>query len=90
MDAKQHGTFGVGGQILKLADGTTLDHFNLQVSEDGQCLMVYCFDDLVAMHSAMGSDVDEFHFPDGTRYSLLELIRRLGRAARGSDESDDD
>lgn len=77
------------GPILKLEDGTTLDHFNLDVSEDGQCLMVFCMDDLVAMHSAMGSDVEEFHFSDGTRYSLTELIKQIGRFARAEEESDE-
>jgi hypothetical protein len=35
----------------------------------------------------MGSDVEEFHFPDGARYSLMELIRRIGRFASVGEES---
>ncbi|HEX5391918.1 MAG TPA: hypothetical protein VFW68_01465 [Rhodocyclaceae bacterium] len=88
-EVSEHELQGISGQILKLAEGTTLDHFNIDVSDDGQCLLVYCADDLVAIHSAMGSDVEEFHFPDGARYSLIELIRRIGRFARAEAESDD-
>lgn len=82
-----HAAFGSRGEVIRLAEGTVLDHFNLQVSDDGQCLMVYCADNLVAMHSAMGSDVEEFHFPDGTRYSLMDLIKRIGLLARAEEES---
>lgn len=80
---------GIRRSVVRLAEGTVLDHFNLQVSDDGQCLLVYCADDLVAMHSAMGSDVDVFHFPDGTRYSLMELIRRIGQFAGTGEKGGD-
>lgn len=81
--AKAHGAIGIGDHVLKLAEGITLNHFDVDVSADGQCLLIYCADSLVAMHSAMGSDVKEFHFSDGSRYSLIELVRRLGELARG-------
>lgn len=82
-EADERDDMKIGGHILRLAEGITLDQFDIDVSDDGQCLLIYCTDALVAMHSAMGSDVKEFHFSDGSRYSLVELVRQIGELSKG-------
>ena len=46
-------------------------------SDCGQCLMLTCGGELIALIGAMGSDVETVEFADGSRYRVEELMDRV-------------
>jgi hypothetical protein len=63
--------------IVRLAPDVTLADMRVEPSADGQCLLVYCRDRIVALFCAMGSDVEAFEFGNAERICAMELIDRL-------------
>lgn len=59
------------------ASGMTLADMRIEPSDDGQYLLIYCRQRVVAMLGPMGSDVDVFDFVDVGRLTAAELIDRL-------------
>ncbi len=64
------------GVTLRLGPGVTHADMRTVPSDDGQCLLVYCRQSIVAILCAMGSDVEIFEFADSTRLTLLELLEQ--------------
>ena len=62
---------------LQFANGITLDDFAMANSQDNQCLLIYCRQQLVAWCSSMGGDVTSFSLADGERYTLGEMVERI-------------
>jgi hypothetical protein len=55
----------------------TLADMRIEASRDGQHLLIYCRQRVVAMLGPMGCDVEEFEFADVGRMTMAELIGRL-------------
>ncbi|OHC66906.1 MAG: hypothetical protein A3H93_15970 [Rhodocyclales bacterium RIFCSPLOWO2_02_FULL_63_24] len=62
------------GDTLRLAAGVTLDHLALAHSHDGQYLLIYCGEELLAIYGAMGGNVATIEFADGGCYSVEEVL----------------
>lgn len=58
-------------------DGMTLADMRIALSADGQYLLIYCRNRIVAMLGPMGGDVDVFEFADVGRMTAMDLIGRL-------------
>lgn len=61
---------------LRLGPGVTRADMRTVPSDDGQCLLVYCRQSIVAILCAMGSDVEIFEFADSTRLTLMEVLEQ--------------
>jgi len=70
--------------VVRLDADVTLADMRVVTSGDGQCLMVYCRDRIVALLSAMGSDVETFEFGDSERMCAMELVDRVMASASAS------
>jgi hypothetical protein len=62
--------------IVRLDEGVSLADIRAVPSGDGQYLLVYCRQKIVAILCAMGSDVELFEFDGATRMDILDLVRR--------------
>ncbi len=65
------------GDILRFAEGITIEDFGVAPSNDQQCLLIYCQASLIAIVSAMGCDVHGFELAAGDKYSLTELLDQI-------------
>lgn len=54
-----------------------LTDMRIEASDDGQYLLIYCRQRVVAMLGPMGADVEFFEFADAGRMTALELIEKL-------------
>lgn len=63
--------------VVRLGADVTLADLRIAPSVDGQCLLVYCRNRIVALLCAMGSDVEAFEFADATRMDAMELLECL-------------
>lgn len=69
----------VDGDTARLAEGIEPMDLGVHPSNDGQCLMVHCGSEIVAMVCAMGGSPEIVQFADGTRYSLEALLDLVAR-----------
>ncbi|HEX8963051.1 MAG TPA: hypothetical protein VF801_08600 [Rhodocyclaceae bacterium] len=65
------------GGVVRLGPGVTLSDMRVAPSVDGQCLLVYCRDRIVALLCAMGSDVEAFEFANSERIGATDLLDRI-------------
>ena len=63
--------------VVRLDADVTFADLRVAPSSDGQCLVVYCNDRIIALLSAMGCDAAAFEFSDATRLTMIELLDRL-------------
>jgi hypothetical protein len=54
-------------EVVRLAPDVTLADMRVAPSADGQCLLVYCRDRIVALLCSMGSDLSLIHISEPTR-----------------------
>ncbi len=66
--------------VVRLDADVTLADMRVVPSSEGDCLLVYCRDRVVALFSAMGCDVDAFEFGDSERVHAADLLDRLAVA----------
>ena len=62
---------------VRLGAGLGLPDLAVGASDCGQCLMLTCGGELIALIGAMGSDVETVEFADGSRYRVEELMDRV-------------
>ena len=67
----------VDAMTVRLGVGFGLADLAVRASGCGQYLMLTCGGELVALISAMGSDVETVEFADGGRYRVEELMDRV-------------
>jgi hypothetical protein len=65
------------GGVVRLGDDVTLADMRVVPSADGQCLLVYCRERIVALLCSMGSDVEAFEFGNSERICAMELLDRV-------------
>ena len=64
---------------VRLTAGITLGDLTLAHSHDGQYLLIYCGEEVLAIYGAMGGSVETIEFADGGCYSVEEMLKVLGR-----------
>ncbi len=62
---------------VRLGAGFGLPDLAVGTSDCGQYLMLTCGGELIALIGAMGSDVENVEFADGSRYRVEELMDRV-------------
>ncbi|OHC66770.1 MAG: hypothetical protein A2045_04410 [Rhodocyclales bacterium GWA2_65_20] len=61
-------------RTMCLSAGVALTDLAVRHSADGQYLLIYCGDELVAMYGAMGGSAETVRFSDGQCYSIEDLL----------------
>lgn len=69
-------TASVNG-VVRLGADVTLADMRVVPSADGQYLLVYCRERIVALLCSMGSDVEAFEFGNAERICALDLLDRV-------------
>lgn len=73
-----------GNELVRLEVGVGLTDMRLVPSYNGQYLLIYCRQRIVAMLGPMGGDADVFEFVDAGRMTVMELIERIAPTAEAA------
>jgi len=74
------------GKTIHFAGGVTPVQLSLGSSDCGQYLLIRWQEEILAVHGAMGCDVDYFEFENGERLDALELIERIEAAKSATND----